>query len=973
LHPLAKSVYLPANLLTEKRKGKRMALKWTRARTRAAGLLVFSCLCAGPVRSEVRREGKLARSSPLATDGRSVFAVAENGRSVLVGSGSSEWSVIADRPTAGRIRGLAFGRGFLFLSDEQGVVYRLKRGAQAADPIAKGPPLVRPADLAFAGDLLVADVGASAVFRIDARSGTPERFVTGLPAGPLHLAAERDTVVISSPQAGEIREPAPFEHGSVVQKAPTAVNMSVWRTRLPVTPPGTGGAAPQRRFPLLERPAAVTLARGNVYLVEETSAAVYVTYRQQSRPVRVLGSSPVSLPTRLLVVGDTLFVLDGSRGVLEPWPLPVPTEFDLGRQPETALENLYDFLARTRLLPTRPVPWKGSLDATLRDAGVGLGQFNPNLEGMVCRLNSICGVAVPVGKEIRVPDVPIESVIDFENVRAEDLGDGTLGELLDRRVLSAAFADRKSDQEVWDLNTSVFGHLTRNQRRGDGGSWTPDPTTVRQIRKADIPPGMSLTIPVEKVRCLAALPRAVLRDDLGLSKLRGLSPGFNWAPLEEVEAKAYSAFAQDPAPPPPPPQTTCNMQAVKLSLEEMRKTIHYRRIDGLPKVRVAVAEGKGIDVTHPDFGGNQAFAFLSNQAPSPTTAATPAPSPSPAASPGCDATPVEDAHGTGVAGLIAGKGAQSGVEALAPNVEIVPLRADDKPIGDDIASAYQERRTRIFNLSLHYRDQLVTHIRRRLREFPQALFVAAAGNDPTDGQPVCESDRPYPAYPVCEGWRNNVLVVAATNLAGDALIEPVAPNPGSNWNERVVSVAAPGIGYYVPGRNGGYQMADGTSFATPLVTATAALLFAQGVTDPWLIKQRIIATADLKDNLRQKVQGAGLLNMGRAVTEPLRSVLVKNDVETIAEVESGNITIKWPRGSRTIPLVAVRRLTRSRTGQSYRIVFLDDATDALVVREELDPGPWSFKYRKIDAAGNAGPLVTDDALENYKDYVGPVF
>src|SRR5262245_33520462 len=248
-----------------------MAHKQTRAWRWAMGLFGLSLVCAASVRSQSRIEvSKLARDSPLATDGRMVFAVADSGRMLLGGSGSaSDWKVVANRPTQGRIRGLAYGRGVLFLSDDQGAVYRLNRGEQVAVVLAKGPPLVQPGDLAFSGGLLVADTGANAVFRVDVDTRRVQAFATGLPAGRLHLAAQRDAVAIVSPEAAEIREPAPFEHGSVVQKAPEALNLSVWRTKFPAPGPSASGGSPQRRFPLLQKPGAVTIARGNVYVVDE--------------------------------------------------------------------------------------------------------------------------------------------------------------------------------------------------------------------------------------------------------------------------------------------------------------------------------------------------------------------------------------------------------------------------------------------------------------------------------------------------------------------------------------------------------------------------------------------------------------------------------------------------------------------------------------------------------------------------------
>jgi subtilisin family serine protease len=231
---------------------------------------------------------------------------------------------------------------------------------------------------------------------------------------------------------------------------------------------------------------------------------------------------------------------------------------------------------------------------------------------------------------------------------------------------------------------------------------------------------------------------------------------------------------------------------------------------------------------------------------------------------------------------------------------------------------------------------------------------------------------------VCEGNRKNVLVVAATGLDGSGLIEKTItpPAPGSNWNEQLVHIAAPGMGYYAPGRDNTYVPVRGTSFATPLVTATAALLFSQGVQDPWLIKQRIIATADERDNLLHKVYGAGLLNVRRAVTWPKYAVLGTGATAKVVDLEPGDITIRWQAGaggSRTFPLSHVRRLSRNQGGQSYRIIYLDDITDVLVVQDEVNFGPWPFSYHLVDTTtGQPVGNVIPDGLDQYTDYVGPI-
>lgn len=302
---------------------------------------------------------------------------------------------------------------------------------------------------------------------------------------------------------------------------------------------------------------------------------------------------------------------------------------------------------------------------------------------------------------------------------------------------------------------------------------------------------------------------------------------------------------------------------------------------------------------------------------------------------------------------------------------LVPLPRDDPGIGDAVRNAFLAG-VRIFNLSLHFGDGLPVRLRQSINQFEEALFVVAAGNDATSGHPICESLRPYPAYPVCEGYRRNVLVVAATNLNGDALLSEKNNEPGSNWNETLVHVAAPGEGFYAGGLERSYVPVRGTSFAAPLVTATAALLYAQGILDPWLIKQRIIATAKVETNLLGRVRGAGLLDVGRAVSFPTKAALTDNaNATTYVELVPGDrIEIEWARGARALPVEQVRRLTRM-VGE-FRIVYLDDVTNTLVIQEGIQPGTWRFKYRALDANGVATPGVRTGNLENFKDYVGPL-
>jgi subtilisin family serine protease len=794
--------------------------------------------------------------------------------------------------------------------------------------------------------------------------------VDKLPPGPIHVAADRRAVAITSPEAGQVRLPAPFE-GSVMQKGGSSVTFTVWDTR------AAGGASPERlpqkRVPAdvlrpILRPGDALLSRGSLFLVDEATASVYVALKEQSRWTRVAPGNPVARPAALLAVSESLLVLDGQEGVLSRWPLPVPTDVDMGRDIRSALEGLYAGLFERRALATRPVRWRGTLDQTLAEEKVWEGAPSSKVASVVCGLNpeSCRQGRWQTPTQVLVPDVPTERVVDLETIDTAELEGRTLGEELNRRIVSPTFQEYRTAEELLELNASRLNALHRESTYGKQRYGPYSGSNILNLAKGDFPQGFNLTMPTEKQRALVALPRAHLREDGWLNEIRLASPGFNWVPLEETEAKANATDPQpppSPAPPPPP----CDMAELRREREELAKTINAALPPNLAKVKVGVLEDSGIDFHHPAFGGaNVAFSFI---------AATPSPPPPTTAPPTCATATTADDHGTAVAGLIASR--EASLAGFAPHVQIVPLGASDEAVGQDLFQAWRDQKVRIFNLSLHYDKKLVTNIRQKINEL-DALFVVAAGNDATDQKQVCESAaQPYPAYPVCEGERKNVLVVAATTLQGDALIDQTTtPRAGgSNWNPNVVQIAAPGMGYHAPTRNNGYAPVRGTSFATPLVTATAALLFAQGVKEPALIKQRIIATSDPKIGLLGKVFAAGLLNVQRAVTAPQNAVLSRGDitkrVDLLLEAQTNAISIKWSGGSRTLPLANVRRLTKNLNGQSYRIIYLDDVTGKLIV-QEIDPGSWPVKYQALDTAGQATGNPVSDQLENYDDYVGPI-
>lgn len=124
------------------------------------------------------------------------------------------------------------------------------------------------------------------------------------------------------------------------------------------------------------------------------------------------------------------------------------------------------------------------------------------------------------------------------------------------------------------------------------------------------------------------------------------------------------------------------------------------------------------------------------------------------------------------------------------------------------------------------------------------LFVAAAGNE-TNNNDIS------PTYPAGYEVENVLSVAAIDNRGGLASF--------SNWGQKTVHVAAPGVNIVstVPGAK--YDSYSGTSMATPHVAGIAALLLAHDSAATHLdIKKRIIDSARPLYNLKSRVSSGGV-------------------------------------------------------------------------------------------------------------------
>jgi hypothetical protein len=492
---------------------------------------------------------------------------------------------------------------------------------------------------------------------------------------------------------------------------------------------------------------------------------------------------------------------------------------------------------------------------------------------------------------------------------------------------------------------------------------------------------------VEAIRYLAAV-RAVdippAESALSqISRFRGTSV----RSLEERRASA-SAAAQ-----PPPTGPPLQVEDLRAAFEVV--TTGWSEDLWLPhpvliRPHVAVVE-EFINRDNPVFvsQGDDAFALDREGIPQPAGA-------TPAAPAGLVVRAADTAdHGTGVAWLIAGRRSAFGPGGLAPGALLfhLPNALDD--LIRRLPEAVAQHNVHVVNISAYWRDNVPSDgLSRAINNFSDsALFVVAAGNNLTTG-PDGEVCGAFLAFPACWGDRKNVLVVTATNKDRTALLPPVidaagvVKQNGANWNATAVHVAAPGEGYYVPGANGDYVPAEGSSFATPLVTATAALLYAQGVQRPSLIKQRILATADPVAGLAGRVK-AGVLNVRRALSHPFVSVVTNPDGEKLplVVVPGQEIEVATSTGQRRkLPLDSVRRLHKHGTAGLWRIVYATGPTlDTLEIEEDVDftdeahSGFRFFPLKQVVAAGaehqrywvSQADRALEGKLVDYVDFVGP--
>ncbi len=231
-------------------------------------------------------------------------------------------------------------------------------------------------------------------------------------------------------------------------------------------------------------------------------------------------------------------------------------------------------------------------------------------------------------------------------------------------------------------------------------------------------------------------------------------------------------------------------------------------------------------------------------------------------------------HGCNVAGMAGAKGNSAlTVSGVAWTTKIMALRglAGGFPTSASTESSVImsieyaiDHGARVINCSFTIGAEAKSLQTLMYNEDSNVLFIIAAGNDSSNLDDI-PSWSPYISPQLFWPLLDNALFIGASGSLNDTF---VAGSQGSNYGVLAVDLCAPGLNVQMLNCDGTLDpnLGIGSSLATPMVSATAAMVMAQHPS--WTIKDvrlHICATADVVTPLLPWCRTGGRLNLARAL------------------------------------------------------------------------------------------------------------
>jgi subtilisin family serine protease len=217
--------------------------------------------------------------------------------------------------------------------------------------------------------------------------------------------------------------------------------------------------------------------------------------------------------------------------------------------------------------------------------------------------------------------------------------------------------------------------------------------------------------------------------------------------------------------------------------------------------------------------------------------------------------------------------------------------------------------------------------------------------------------------------KGGVVVVAAGNSGG---LESIAANDSlltvaaTDQNDArasfssygtYVDLAAPGVSIYTTTVGGGYSNASGTSFASPVVAAAAALMLSANTTLTPADVDKILKTTalDLGTAGYDQYYGTGRVNAAAAVSSAKQTV--------VADTQAPTVSIASPTGGSVSGVVLVDVASSDNVGVTRADFYVNGR---LIASDSLAPfsfawdtagqaaGSYTLSVQAFDAAGNRG-------------------